>query len=66
MIVPVQRRQRRATMKYLQIMKQIQNEISNNHLKRGDRIPSIREMASLFICSKATKKEQYSNMYLPN
>lgn len=49
-------------MKYLQIVKHIQNEISSNHLKRGDRIPSIREMASLFICSKATVIRAYSEL----
>lgn len=49
-------------MKYLQIVKHIQNEISNHHFKRGDRIPSIREMASLFNCSKTTVIRAYSEL----
>lgn len=49
-------------MKYLQIVKHIQNEITNNHLKRGKKIPSIREMAALFNCSKATVIRAYSEL----
>ena len=61
MIVPVQEEAKNA-MKYLQIVKHIQQEIANNHLKRGAKVPSIREMAALFLCSKATVIRAYSEL----
>lgn len=49
-------------MKYVQITKYIQHEISNNHLKCGEKIPSIRKMATLFNCSKATVIRAYNEL----
>ncbi|MEN6412269.1 MAG: PLP-dependent aminotransferase family protein [Veillonellales bacterium] len=49
-------------MKYNQIINYLQTEINSKRLHSGDRIPSIREMALLFHCSKATVIRAYREL----
>lgn len=49
-------------MKYHQIVKYLQAEINNRHFHSGSKVPSIREMASLFKCNKATVIKAYSEL----
>lgn len=49
-------------MKYNQIINYLQTEIDNRHLHSGSKVPSIREMASLFKCNKATAIKAYSEL----
>lgn len=48
--------------KYKIITAYIKEEIKNNKIKEGDKLPSIRKLSEMFSCSKSTVIKSYDNM----
>ncbi|MCY6371658.1 PLP-dependent aminotransferase family protein [Clostridium ganghwense] len=48
--------------KYNEIVKYIENEISNSNIKFGQKMPTIRELSEKFQCSKVTVVRAYSEL----
>ena len=48
--------------KYEEVIKHIENLISNNQLKQGERLPSIRALAIQFECNKSTIIRAYNEL----
>jgi len=51
-----------STPLHIQLYKQMRNDILQN-MKKGDKLPSIRSMASLYNISKTTVESAYSQLY---